>query len=132
MDLRAKVRICLKLSISYYKLYQIINPFSTSTFATSFVRYFAEIPQFKDSYLIASQGMALMKVSFNATRSNPGVPMFTKASMTATALDIDCLKGKVRITYSTTFSIQIRIILNENMFPACIHFIMFFSPGILD
>ena len=36
-----------------------------------------------------------MKVPFNATRYNPGVPIYMQASMTATALDIDCLKGKV-------------------------------------
>jgi hypothetical protein len=53
------------------------------------------IPEFKDSYLIASQGMALMKVPFNASRYNPGVPIYMQASMTATSLDIDCLKGKV-------------------------------------
>ena len=56
---------------------------------------FSGIPEFKDSYLIASQGMALMKVPFNATRYNPGVPIYMQASMTATSLDIDCLKGKV-------------------------------------
>ena len=56
---------------------------------------FSEIPQFKDSYLIASQGMALMKVPFNATRYNPGVPIYMQASMTASSLDIDCIKKKV-------------------------------------
>ena len=36
-----------------------------------------------------------MKVPFNATRFNPGVPIYMQASMTATSLDIDCVQGKV-------------------------------------
>ena len=56
------------------------------------------IPKYEDQYLIASQGMALMKVPFDAMPSNPGVPIYIKAFMTATGLDIDCLKGKVRIS----------------------------------
>ena len=36
-----------------------------------------------------------MKVPFNATRYNPGVPIYMQASMTATSLDIDCVQGKV-------------------------------------
>ena len=42
-----------------------------------------------------------MKVPFNATRYNPGVPIYMQASMTATSLDIDCVQGKVRYIFES-------------------------------
>ena len=61
------------------------------------------MPTYTDQYIIASQGMALMKVPFDATPSSPGVPIYMKAFMTATGLDIDCLKGKVRAYFYQWF-----------------------------
>ena len=60
------------------------------------------MPTYTDQYIIASQGMALMKVPFDATPSSPGVPIYMKAFMTATGLDIDCLKGKVNTDFINT------------------------------
>lgn len=83
--------------ISHFEIYGLILIQLILLQLNSFKHIFEiiEIPQFRDSYLIASQGMALMKIPFNATRSNPGVPMYMQASMTATSLDIDCVQGKV-------------------------------------
>ena len=92
MATHAKVVFVIK-SVSSIFLRHNISIFNNKSMPK--MSSFSEIPQFKDSYLIASQGMALMKVPFNATRYNPGVPIYMQASMTASSLDIDCIKKKV-------------------------------------
>ncbi len=52
------------------------------------------VPIYEGNYIISSQGFALMKVTLDPG-SQIGVPIYVKSDMTAAALDVDCLKGKV-------------------------------------
>eukprot|EP00095_Tigriopus_kingsejongensis_P011899 snap_masked-scaffold111_size354240-processed-gene-1.0 protein:Tk11899 transcript:snap_masked-scaffold111_size354240-processed-gene-1.0-mRNA-1 annotation:"hypothetical protein DAPPUDRAFT_314322" len=52
-------------------------------------------------YLIASQGLALMKIPFSAKKSNPGVPIMVRTSQTATGIDVDCQEQKIYWTDTT-------------------------------
>jgi len=57
--------------------------------------YFPALPTYDGNYLISSQGMALMKVPFDAGKAKQGMPIYVKPFMTAAAFGIDCFKGKV-------------------------------------
>lgn len=53
------------------------------------------MPRYEGNYLLLTHGMALMKIPFDASESKKGVPLLVKPFMTATGIDVDCLRGKV-------------------------------------
>ncbi|XP_059095776.1 nidogen-like [Tigriopus californicus] len=59
------------------------------------------IPAQDQGYMIASQGLALMKIPFSAKLTNPGVPIMFKTSQTATGLQVDCQEEKIYWTDTT-------------------------------
>ena len=61
--------------------------------------YIAAIPTYEGNFLLASQGNALVRVPFDASRRKPGMPVYVKSRQTATDMDTDCLRGKVRDRY---------------------------------
>jgi hypothetical protein len=53
------------------------------------------LPTYEGNYLISSQGMALMKVPLDASKTKPGLPIYVKPFMTAADFGVDCFRGKV-------------------------------------
>ena len=72
------------------------------------------VPTFDGNYLIASQGMALMKVPFTASKAKPGIPLLVRSMQTATGLDVDCLSGKVTVDFGSSFIVCIFIYIFVN------------------
>lgn len=64
------------------------------------------IPSFSGDFLILSQGMALMKVPFDASASKMGTPILVKPFQTATGVDTDCLRGQIYYTDTTGKAIR--------------------------
>nr|XP_040583540.1 nidogen-like [Lepeophtheirus salmonis] len=53
------------------------------------------IPEHDGNFIFMAHGMALMKVPFSASKSNPAMPIFIGAGEMATGIDVDCITGKV-------------------------------------